>query len=101
MAWPSLTGHTASAAALRRRRAAVFTEPVTEARAQAVLAGLSIQPGDDPLTLSLSVPRDQFADAAGRLLQLGSMADLSIAEVPVEDIVRDIFGGVAAGSGGQ
>jgi len=28
------------------------------------------------------------------------MADLSIAEVPVEDIVRDIFGGVAVGSAG-
>jgi len=87
-------------AAPHKRLRAVFTEPVTEARARAALAGLSIQPGDDPLTVSLSVPRDQVADAAGRLLQLGSMADLSIAEVPVEDIVRDIFGGVAVGSAG-
>ena len=71
---------------------AVYTQPFALEGAQAILGALPIRPGDDPLTLSLSVPREEVADVAWRLLRLGPMADLSIEETPVEDIVRDIFG---------
>jgi ABC-type uncharacterized transport system ATPase subunit len=37
------------------------------------------------------VPRDQVADVAARLLRTGRVVDLSIEEVPVEEIIRAIF----------
>jgi hypothetical protein len=43
------------------------------------------------LRLDLTVPRAQVAEVAGRLLRVGPVADLSIEEVPVEEIVRGIF----------
>ena len=93
----ALAGLVEQAAPYKRLRA-VFTAPVAPERAHAALdgfAGLPVHASDDLLTLNLSVPRDRVADVAGRLLLLGPMADLSIEEVPIEDIVRDIFGVVA------
>jgi viologen exporter family transport system ATP-binding protein len=75
---------------------AVFAEPLSRDVVAAALDGLSIWPGDDSLRVRLSVPRDQVAEVAGRLLRLGRVADLSIEEVPVEEIVRTIFRAQAA-----
>jgi len=76
---------------------AVYLHPLPSAQVASALDGLPpVRPSDDPLTLSLSVPREQVAEAVSRLLGLGPMADLSIEEVPIEEIVRGIFG--AAGS---
>ena len=70
---------------------AVFAEPVSEAEVSTVLDGLERRPTDDPLRVSLAVPRQAVADVAGRLLHLGRVADLSIEEVPVEEIIREMF----------
>ncbi len=76
---------------------AVYLHPLPPEHVASALNGLlPARPSDDPLTLSLSVPREQVAEAVSRLLGLGPMADLSIEEVPIEEIVRGIFG--AAGS---
>jgi ABC-2 type transport system ATP-binding protein len=76
---------------------AVFVEP-PDARALAeALAGLEPRPGDDPRRLSLAVPRPRAAELAGRLLALGGVADLSVGDEPVEEIVRGLF----AASGGD
>ncbi len=72
---------------------AVYLHPLPPEHVASALNGLPpVRPSDDPLTLSLSVPREQVAEAVGRLLALGPMADLSIEEVPIEEIVRGIFG---------
>jgi ABC-2 type transport system ATP-binding protein len=78
---------------------AVFAEPVPPAALAAALGDLEQRPTDsstslragDPLRISLAVPRDQVADVAGRVLRLGRVVDLSIEEVPVEEIIREMF----------
>ena len=70
---------------------AVFAEPVPPAALAAALAGLSPRPTDDPLRVSLEVPRADVAEVAGRLLRLGRVVDLGVEEVPVEEIIRGIF----------
>jgi ABC-2 type transport system ATP-binding protein len=74
-----------------KRLSAVFAEPITRQAAALALDGLSTQVSDDPLRISLTVPRDQVADVAARLLRTGRVVDLSIEEVPVEEIIRAIF----------
>ncbi len=72
---------------------AVYLHPLPPEQVASALNGLApLRPGDDPLTLSVSVPRERVPEAVGRLLALGPMADLSIEEVPIEEIVRGIFG---------
>jgi ABC-2 type transport system ATP-binding protein len=75
---------------------AVFVEPPSPEKVAAAFDGLAIGPGDDGLRVRLTVPREQVAEIAGRLLRLGRLADLSIEEVPVEEIIRTIFRGQAA-----
>ncbi len=75
---------------------AVFAEPLAHDEIAAALDGLATWPGDDGLRVRLTVPREQVAEVAGRLLGLGRLADLSIEEVPVEEIVRTIFRDQAA-----
>jgi ABC-2 type transport system ATP-binding protein len=70
---------------------AVFAEPVPRAALADALGGLEPRPSDDPLRLTLAVPREQVADMAGRVLRLGRVADLSVEEVPVEEIIRQMF----------
>src|SRR3954454_1244610 len=70
---------------------AVFAEPVPSAALAAALGDLEPRPTSDPLRLSLAVPREQVADVAGRVLRLGRVVDLSIEEVPVEEIIREMF----------
>src|SRR5262245_32683256 len=54
--------------------------------------GVERQPTDDPHRLVLRVPRSRVAEVASQLLHLGRVVDLTIEEVPVEEIVRGIFG---------
>ena len=70
---------------------AVFAEPVPPQALAAALGELELRPTDDPLRISLAVPREQVADIAGRVLRLGRVVDLSIEEVPVEEIIRAMF----------
>src|SRR6266545_415600 len=88
---------------------AVFAEPVPPAALAAALGELEPRSTDpstplragDPLRISLAVPRDQVADVAGRVLRLGRVVDLSVEEVPVEEIIREMFrvpGRIGAGS---
>jgi ABC-2 type transport system ATP-binding protein len=70
---------------------AVFAEPVPAEALAAALGELEMRPTDDPLRISLAVPREQVADVAGRVLRLGRVVDLSIEEVPVEEIIRAMF----------
>ena len=80
-------------AAPYKRISAVLAEPVPrEAIAQA-LAALAVEPVEDSVHIRVNVPRDRVAEVAGRLLHLGRVADLSIEEVPVEEIIRAIFAG--------
>ncbi len=41
--------------------------------------------------ISLSVPREDAAKIAGKIMQEHSVVDLAIDETPIEDIIRDIF----------
>ena len=75
---------------------AVFAEPPAPEALAGALDGLAPRPSDDPLRLNLTVPRDQVAEVAGRLLRAGRVADLSIEEVPVEEIIREMFGASAS-----
>jgi ABC-2 type transport system ATP-binding protein len=70
---------------------AVFFEPVADETLAYALRGLQRRATDDPLRVSLAVPRHEVAAVAGRLLGLGGVADLSIEEVPVEEIIRGMF----------
>jgi ABC-2 type transport system ATP-binding protein len=70
---------------------AVFAEPAPPEALAAALDELVPRPTDDPLRISLAVPRDQVADVAGRVLRLGRVVDLSIEEAPVEEIIREMF----------
>jgi ABC-2 type transport system ATP-binding protein len=70
---------------------AVFFEPVADKTLAGALGDLERRATDDPLRVSLTVPRQEVAAVVGRLLALGGVADLSIDEVPVEEIVREIF----------
>ena len=78
-------------AAPHKLLSAVFAEPVPPDAVTAALDGLEMRPADDPLRVSLAVPREQVPDVASRLLRLGRVVDLSIEEVPVEEIIREMF----------
>ena len=75
---------------------AVFFEPVTDAMLTNVLGDIERRASDDPLRVSLTVPRHEVAAVAGRLLGLGGVADLSIEEAPIEEIIRDMFSAESA-----
>ncbi len=91
----SLAGLVASAAPYKLL-SAVFVEPPSHDLVVATLGDLPLLPSDDAMRIRLSVPREQVAEVAGLLLRLGRLADLSIEEVPVEEILRTIFRGQAA-----
>ncbi len=74
---------------------AVFTEPVPEADLVAAAGGAALRPCDDPLKVEVSVPREQVADVAARLLRVGRVADVGIEEPPVEEVIRAVFGAAA------
>jgi ABC-2 type transport system ATP-binding protein len=78
-------------AAPHKRISATFAEPVPPAAIAAALGDLPLEPNGDGVHLRVAAPRSQVADVAGRLLRLGPLADLSIEEVPVEEIIRGIF----------
>jgi ABC-2 type transport system ATP-binding protein len=78
---------------------AVFAEPISPEAIASALGDLEPRTTDDQLRLSLAVPREQVSDVAGRILRLGRVADLSVEEVPVEEIIREIFRTPAATKG--
>ena len=78
-------------AAPHKRISATFAEPVPHEVVAAALGGLPIESTDGSVHVRVAAPRSQVADVADRLLRLGSVADLSIEEVPVEEIIRGIF----------
>ncbi len=78
-----------------KRVSALFAEAVPREAVAAALDGLSMEPAEDSVHVQVAVPRSQVVEVAGRLLRLGPLADLSIEEVPVEEIVRGIFAGQA------
>ena len=84
-------------AAPHKLLSAVFAEPVENAALLATGDGVRLRPSDDPLRLSLEAPRLEVASVAAQVLQLGRVVDLSIEDVPVEEIIRDIFAAPAAG----
>jgi ABC-2 type transport system ATP-binding protein len=74
-----------------KRLSAVFAEPLAREAATLALGSQCPPASDDPLRVSLTVPREQVAEVAARLLRTGRVVDLSIEEVPVEEIIRGIF----------
>ncbi len=70
---------------------ALYAEPVAESEVRSLKSEVTVRETDNPLRVVLEVPREQVAEVAARLLQLGRVVDLSIEEAPVEEIVRGIF----------
>jgi ABC-2 type transport system ATP-binding protein len=69
----------------------VFVTPISQEALADALPGLVLRPVDDPARVSLSVPREQVADVTARLLRLGQVADVSIEEIPVEEVISAVF----------
>ena len=65
----------------------VFSEPVSPER----LAGLGRLAGRDGLRATLEVPRAEVSKRAAELLMRLPVADLTIDEPPIDDVVRTIF----------
>lgn len=78
-------------AAPHRLVKALFAEPVDPAMLADHLDGIAAPTLEDQRKVSVAVPRDRVADTADRLLRAGRLVDLSIEDVPVEEIVRQIF----------
>jgi ABC-2 type transport system ATP-binding protein len=70
---------------------AVYSAPVPPDALRFATGDAVLRPSDDPLRVSLAVPRPQVPEVAARLLQLGQVADLSVEEVPVEEIIGAVF----------
>lgn len=81
----------AEQAAPHKLISAVYFEPVAEEILASALGDLERRATDEPLRVSLAVPRHDVAAVVGRLLALGGVADLAIEEVPIEEIIRDMF----------
>jgi ABC-2 type transport system ATP-binding protein len=70
---------------------AVYSAPVPPDALRFATGDAVLRPSDDPLRVSLAVPRPQVPEVAARQLQLGPVADLSVEEVPVEEIIGAVF----------
>ncbi len=69
----------------------VFAQPVPGDELAAALGGVELIPTEDPLRVRLSVPRERVAGVTAGIVRLGGVADLTIQDVPVEEIVRRVF----------
>jgi ABC-2 type transport system ATP-binding protein len=78
-------------AAPHKTQSAIYTEPPTPAALASLAAPEAMRATDDPRRVRLEVPRAEAAELAGRLLSLGRVVDLSIEDVPVEQIIRGVF----------
>ena len=47
----------------------------------------------NPLQLKIEVPRAEVPRACAALLAGGQVIDLSVSEVPIEEVIRKVFGG--------
>jgi ABC-2 type transport system ATP-binding protein len=70
---------------------AVYRQALDPVKVAAALEGFNVSPHADPLTVSLSAPRDDVASVAERLIRLGPLADLSVEDPPIEEVIRGIF----------
>jgi ABC-2 type transport system ATP-binding protein len=52
-----------------------------------------------PLSVQLKVPRAQVTETSRRLLDSCAVTDISVQEVPVEDVIRQLFGERSAANG--
>jgi ABC-2 type transport system ATP-binding protein len=73
-----------------------FAAPIDQAALALALNGAALRPADDPRHVSLAVPREQIAETTSRLLRLGQVVDVGIAEAPIEDVIRELFQSTAA-----
>jgi ABC-2 type transport system ATP-binding protein len=73
-----------------KRVRVIYADPVSLEEARGVL-GNAVTTVGDGYEVSAHVPRDQVATAVERLLHLGPTVDLGIDEVPVEEIIRELF----------
>ncbi|MEI7963497.1 MAG: hypothetical protein WCI42_06665, partial [Verrucomicrobiota bacterium] len=46
-----------------------------------------------PLQIKIEVPRTEVPQACMALLSGGQVIDLSVSEVPIEEVIRKVFGG--------
>ena len=74
----------------------VVTAAYREPPAAEALAGLAREPSELPTRVVVRAPRERVADVAVALLRAGVVVDLTIEEVPVEEIMRGIFGQLRA-----
>ncbi|MES2310394.1 MAG: ABC transporter, partial [Verrucomicrobiota bacterium] len=44
------------------------------------------------LILKLKVPREQISDVCREILAMTSLSDITIEEVPIEEVIRHVFG---------
>ncbi len=51
-----------------------------------------------PLSVQLKVPRAKVTDVARQLLSACSVSDINVQELPVEDVIRQLFGERSAGT---
>jgi ABC-2 type transport system ATP-binding protein len=70
---------------------ALYAEPPPLPPGEGWGEGIVPEPSDDPHRVAVRVPRGRVAEVAARLLQLGQVADLTVEEVAVEEIVRSLF----------
>jgi ABC-2 type transport system ATP-binding protein len=81
----------------RKLLTAVFAAPVAERDLLAAIGETPPRRSKDPLTVTLEVPRHDVAEIAGSLMRVGKLEDLNVEEVPVEEIIREVFEATPAG----
>jgi ABC-2 type transport system ATP-binding protein len=81
----------------RKLLTAVFAAPVAERDLLAAVGETPPRRSDDLLTVTLAVPRHDVAEIAGSLMRIGKLEDLNVEEVPVEEIIREVFEATPSG----
>lgn len=74
-----------------KQLSAVLAEPLSAPAFASVVESCPLLSNEDPLRITVSVPREQIAEVANRLFRVGQVLDIAIEEVPIEDIIRSIF----------
>ncbi len=74
-----------------KRLTATFADAAGRETARAAFEHLAPEPAADPCMISLAVPRADIPTVTARLLGLGHVIDLSVGDVPVEQIIRTLF----------
>ncbi len=53
------------------------------------------------MSVQLKVPRAQVTETCRKLLEACDVSDINVQEVPVEEVIRQLFGERAAGKSGS